>query len=293
MLNVKSWVSNKLWLAKYEKAKKRFDLAIPNRYFMPEDDFNNFVSRYAHLDVKPFQDYSLNAMETRASKRADQLASLVGNKNFTVAEIGAADGLVLKELLVRGARRAVAVDIVDMLHPKSREAGVQLTLTSAEDLSCLEPGAYDLVYSWGSLEHIPNIQKTFHECIKLLKPGGVFYLEAGPLYFSPWGFHYYTTLRTPYIQLLFPEACLYEYARKKHGDGYHVPWTNGRPASEYIALLNNLPHDIEVAGFWYGYDWFSSEFITTYPDIFKSKRINFDDFFIDTVRFTLKRKSCS
>ena len=290
---MKAWVSHKLWLARYERAKYRYERAIPSRYFLPEEDFGKFVSRYGKLDAKPFQCYSLDAMEARAKVRADKLASLVECSNFTVAEIGAADGLVLKELLGRGAKEAVAVDIVDLLHPRSREAGVQLALTSAEEMSCLEPCTFDLIYSWGSLEHIPDIGKTLNECLRLLKPGGVLYLEAGPLYYSPWGFHYYATLRIPYIQLLFPEACLYEYAREKHKEDSHVPWTNGKPASKYIALLENLPHDIIVAGFWYGFDWYSSNFIASFPDIFKSKRIDFDDFFIDTVRFILRKKRCS
>lgn len=294
MHRIKERLSDTRWLWKYKRAKHLFDAAIPNRYYLPESNFSDFVDKYGSVETKPFQDYSEEGMESRARERAAFLHSLGRQKEIRALEIGAADGLVLRELLACGASEAVAVDIVDQLHPKAKEAGVQLALASAEDLSVLSPHSFDLIYSWGSLEHIPDAKKAVEECLRLLKPGGTLYLEAGPLSCSPWGYHYYATLKVPYINLLFPESLLHDYARTKHGEGFSdfLPWTNGKPASDYLALLKGLPPDIVIGGLWHGFDWFSSDMISRYPDVFKAKGINFNDFFIDGIRLTLKRKPC-
>lgn len=294
MQSVKSWLSDKRWLWKYKMAKSRYDSAIPGRYYLPESCFAEFVASYGHLKARPFQEYSEEALVARARERSSLLLTKAGGKVLRALEIGASDGMVLKELLANGVREAVAVDIVDQLHPQAKSAGVQLVQTSAEDLSILETGSFDMIYSWGSLEHIPDMKRVVDECLRLLGPGGTLYLEAGPLYFSPWGFHYYSILKVPYLHLLFPESLLHEYAKSKHGPGYRdfFPWTNGRPASDYIDLVRNLPSDFIVSGFWHGYDWFSTGLVAKYPDVFKAKRLNFHDFFIDGIRMTLKRKSC-
>ncbi len=289
MVKIKRWISDKRYDLQYRFAKNRYEKARPEPYFLPDEQFQSFLRRYANIEAKPFQDYSIEAMMRRGQEKADKLFVLISEKKPSVLEIGAADGFVLKELLARGAKRAVNVDISDNLNPEVKKAGVELKLISAENMSGLESNAFDLIYSWGTFEHILNIKKVMAECTRLLKPGGVIYVEAGPLYYSPWGYHYYSILKVPYIHLLFRPGLLDEYALKKKGKQM-FPWTSGNSFSVYLELIQNFPPDIFVEDFWHGYDWFSSDMIIKYPQVFRSKRVPFDDFFIDTVRLTLKKK---
>ncbi len=291
MNKIKSWLASEFYRRRYEVAKRQYDVAVGKNYFLPDSDFELFLKKYGPIEAKPFQDYSLQSLQERGKKKTDLLLSLVQMGQPAVLELGAADGFVLKELLARGAKRAVATGIADHLHQDVKRVGVELALKNAEDMSGLESNTFDLIYSWGSFEHILNIKKVTSECIRLLKPGGVIYVEAGPLYYSPWGYHYYSILKVPYIHLLFPAKLLYDYAQTKRGEEAknYFPWTSGNPFSKYLELVRDLPLDVLVENFWHGYDWFSSGMISKYPEVFKSKRVPFDDFFVDCVRIILKK----
>lgn len=65
---------------------------------------------------------------------------------------------------------------------------------------------FDLVYSFASFEHIHDISLAWQSMINVLKPGGVIYTIASPLWCSPWGHHKSDIFRLqPWIHLLYPE----------------------------------------------------------------------------------------
>lgn len=273
-------------------AKRRFDSAAPVREFLPENTVKKIIEKYSKIEASPFQDYSLPGLKKRARERVNQLGRLGSFEGKSVLEIGAADGFVLKECLAEGAKRALAVDVRDQRHEEVKQSGVEIALTSAENMKDLQDHSFDLIYSWGSLEHILEIEKVATECYRLLRPQGFIFIEAGPLYYSPWGYHYYSILRVPYIHLLFPGNVLKEYALARRNDGKNVdfPWTSGNSFSRYKAIIQHLPQSMSLIDFWHGYDWFHSDLIIKYPEIFKSKNVPFDEFFIDCVRIVLTKK---
>ncbi len=290
MVKAKEWLSHKRYALFHRIAGWKYQAASPRGYFLPDDVFSSVIKPYERLEAKPFQDYSMAAMVQRGKTKADKLTSLIPQERLhKVLEIGASDGFVLKELLERGARRAVNVDICDHLDPEVKKAGVELELANAEDMASLKSNSFDLIYSWGAFEHILHIENVMSECKRLLTAQGVIYVEAGPLYYSPWGYHYYSVLRMPYVHLLFRPEILRQYAMKKKGR-IDFPWTSGNSFSRYLGLVQNLSPDFELIDFWHGYDWFSAGVIAKYPAVFRSKQVSFDDFFIDTVKITLRKK---
>jgi SAM-dependent methyltransferase len=65
---------------------------------------------------------------------------------------------------------------------------------------------FDVVLSWGSLEHIAGgYQKTLCEIRRVLKPGGLFFVHPG-LYYSVVGNHLQEFFDDPFIHLKIPEA---------------------------------------------------------------------------------------
>jgi SAM-dependent methyltransferase len=67
----------------------------------------------------------------------------------------------------------IAVD----LNPDTERFAVdaRVLLTSSEDLSAIEPGSVDVVFTSNFFEHLPTKQsllRTLHECRRVLRPGG-------------------------------------------------------------------------------------------------------------------------
>ncbi len=50
---------------------------------------------------------------------------------------------------------------------------------------------FDLIYSWSVFEHVRRgmLQDTLEQLVEAMNPGGVFFLQISPLYFSPEGSH--------------------------------------------------------------------------------------------------------
>ncbi len=62
---------------------------------------------------------------------------------------------------------------------------------------------FDLICSYNSFEHFADPAAVLRQLVRACQPGGLLYLEFGPLYCGPWGLHAYRTLRMPYPQFLF------------------------------------------------------------------------------------------
>jgi len=289
---VKARLSSDYYRYRYKKAYRAFKNAVPYRNYLPEDKFQEFVKQYGNVPAGPLQDYSNQGMEALARERVDFVCNKINFSPRSVLEIGPGAGFVLKRFREQGIPHAVALDIADSLYPEVREAGVELIRTSADNMVPIPDKSYDLVVSWSALEHIPNPEKAFEECLRILKPGGYLYLQFGPLYYSPWGYHHYSLLRCPYLHLLFPEYLIHEYGRKLKGNDYagYLPWTNGEPLDSYYFCWKPLPYSYLLETYSSGFDYYSSHIIAQYPEIFKSKNVPFESFFVDSMSIGIYRK---
>ncbi len=139
-----------------------------------------------------------------------------------ILDIGAGDGITDLGILLRHNPEAlVAIDIVDyaeQLVSVAREHGLPLeTLPdnfvfiqgSAEQLPY--PDAhFDLVLSWGSVEHIKGgYRQVLDEVWRVLKPGGLFFVNPG-LYYSAYGSHLGEFFNEPHHHLKQSESSLRE-----------------------------------------------------------------------------------
>lgn len=82
----------------------------------------------------------------------------------------------------------------------------------AEDGNAIpyEDDYFDVVLSWGSLEHIDGgYQNTLKEIQRVLKPGGLFFVHPG-LFYGPAGNHLGEFFDDPFIHLKLPEDELCE-----------------------------------------------------------------------------------
>lgn len=78
----------------------------------------------------------------------------------------------------------------------------------------------DAIYSWSTFEHIdrPLLPAVAADLYGLLKPGGWFFLQIDPLYFSPQGSHLGRFVAEPWAHLTLDGNALWQRVRQHTGE---------------------------------------------------------------------------
>lgn len=118
------------------------------------------------------------------------LQKLVGG-NKTILDLASGYGEFSHN--IRAAHK-IAID----LNPDARgfvPADVEFYSTPADDMSCIETGTVDVVFTSNFLEHLPSkdiLDKVFAEVLRVLKPGGKFIVMGPNIRYLPgvyWDFY--------------------------------------------------------------------------------------------------------
>jgi GT2 family glycosyltransferase/SAM-dependent methyltransferase len=122
-------------------------------------------------------------------------------ENQTVLEVGCGDGLVCEYMVNLGAKQVVGVDVMQTAGCNFPDTRIKYLCRDAQNLPFPDE-SFDMVYSIATFEHVSNPQAVFDEIIRLVKVGGYFYIQAGPLYHSPFGHHMFNYFgEYPWIHL--------------------------------------------------------------------------------------------
>jgi SAM-dependent methyltransferase len=65
---------------------------------------------------------------------------------------------------------------------------------------------FDLAYSFATFEHVNDLQKGWQAMINVLRPGGLLWSVASPLWFSPFGHHKSIFMKYPWAHIMHPTA---------------------------------------------------------------------------------------
>lgn len=119
----------------------------------------------------------------------------------TVADVGCGDGIMDLGLFdkVRPGR-LVGFDLnptdTEILYGRAQAEGVDRSPReglvferSATDRLPAEDGAFDYAFSWSAFEHISQPIDVLREIRRVIAPGGAFFLQLWPFYFSAKGSH--------------------------------------------------------------------------------------------------------
>lgn len=176
-----------------------------------------------------------------------------GIRGKRVLIVGANTGEDCERFVRRGAREVHGLDVIEQVganysHPKviyHRQSIEKTTLPS---------DYFDLVFAVATMEHVPDVAAGFTEMARLVRPGGVIYSSAAPLWESPFGHHMGCFNDHPWVHLLFDPPSLADYARlhgiegeRGHSIGAIARYMldpanfNMRPAGEYLAACAELP----------------------------------------------------
>ncbi|AGW12077.1 class I SAM-dependent methyltransferase [Megalodesulfovibrio gigas] len=184
----------------------------------------------------------------------------VRRKNVLV--VGCNTGHDCTYFVEAGAREVHGLDVVESIGQDFQHPAVQYHRISAECMSCFPDDMFDLVYSFATMEHVPNIAAAFQEMCRVTTPGGVLFSVAAPLWHSRYGHHKANLFQNfPWIHLClskeeiiqwYLETCPDEMPHEREHIRHHVEYMlnpaffNMRPAREYLHVCAALPMQLVV-----------------------------------------------
>ena len=131
-----------------------------------------------------------------------------------ILEFGCGEGaMALGMALRKSAKRVVGIEVLDVYKHCLPIAGKQIGIDALPgnlELVKIAPGGaldrfgtFDFVYSWSVIEHVtqtmlPDMLGTIRDA---LKPGGLFFLQISPLYYSAFGSHMQPWIAQPWAHL--------------------------------------------------------------------------------------------
>lgn len=158
-----------------------------------------------------------------------------------VLDVGCSDGLVCDLVLAEDPTHVTGVDVLDSIgcaFPHDRISYVQ---TDAHHMP-LPDGAFDFVYSIATLEHCGDPAAALAEMLRVVRPGGVVYVQAGPLYYSPFGHHMFGYFDDyPWIHLRLTPEQIIAHARAT-GVAARVAANTGSDIAAYVHGMLHLGH---------------------------------------------------
>lgn len=134
------------------------------------------------------------------------LAYAAGESIQRVLVVGSGEGADLLALRHRLGPDPLIVGVDIDIHSDSFPA-IPNTLLLQTDIT-KDPilgNCFDLAYSFATFEHIHDLQAGWQAMLNVLRPGGLLWSVASPLWCSPYGHHKPMLQDHPWVHLLHPE----------------------------------------------------------------------------------------
>lgn len=152
-----------------------------------------------------------------------QAASWVDLRGRSVLVIGCNRGEDCAHFVDLGAARVVGLDVMEEIGQHYTHPSVTYVKASAEEIP-LDTGAFDLVFAYATLEHVPDIARAFAEMARVTAPGGIVYSAASPLWFTRSGPHWGNAFHhAPWPHLRLDAEGVLALARQAQAEGREDP----------------------------------------------------------------------
>lgn len=173
---------------------------------------------------------------------ASMLASIPEPVGATVLEVGCSDGLACDLIAQLGASKVWGVDLwTENVGSEYSSATTEFRRDNADQLN-FPNQHFDLTYSIATFEHLKDPIKVLHEMLRVTKIGGCVYVQAGPLYHSPFGHHMFACFGDypwAHLRLTPSQMVAYVYAKDR---GEAVMRETGSTVEEYVKNMLSTEH---------------------------------------------------
>jgi ubiquinone/menaquinone biosynthesis C-methylase UbiE/glycosyltransferase involved in cell wall biosynthesis len=209
-----------------------------------------FVESFGTKFMLVFPDGKMKMYE-----RNDDLNRLIYNKVYLgsmlkfvpkpaghrILDVGCSDGMICDLLLNERPAALVGIDIMGDVGSNYTDSRITYHQMDAMNMS-FENESFDLTFSTATLEHCGDPLRVLHEMKRVTRKGGYCYVQAGPLYYSPFGHHMFGYFDDfPWIHLCLSREQLVTYCRENRLD-VKIKRCTGRDVEEYIGSMLNEKH---------------------------------------------------
>ncbi|MGJ3263625.1 MAG: class I SAM-dependent methyltransferase [Salinarimonas sp.] len=242
------------------------------------DDLHELLHRYERPRLFS---YSAEAFVARGEERAAFLDALPAPSGGRGAgrrslEIGCMDGMVSAGLARRGWD-AIAIDPAsDAFDQRARDAGASLRCMHAEALE-LPDDSIDLAFSYDAFEHVADPAVAFREVLRVVSPGGLVYLNFGPLYNSRLGLHAYRQIPIPFCQFLFDRETLDAYCRENELRPIKYEQLNGWPLARFRAVWRDERARMRTLRYVETFSSDGMDLVERYPELFRRDGLDYEE----------------
>jgi SAM-dependent methyltransferase len=158
-----------------------------------------------------------------------------------VLDVGCSDGLVCHMLLTEAPASVTGIDVLETVGCNYPDPAITYHNMDAGAMR-FPDHSFDVAISIATLEHVPEPIQVIREMTRVTRPGGSCYVQAGPLYFSPFGHHMFGYFdEVPWIHLRRTPAEIVRYA-KLHGAEEALRRNLGRDAQHYVEGMLTRDH---------------------------------------------------
>jgi ubiquinone/menaquinone biosynthesis C-methylase UbiE len=178
-----------------------------------------------------------------------------------VADVGCGDGIIDLGLVQHGGpRRLVGFDVnperEDLLLERAVAAGVADALPPALEFAVSDStklpaadDAFDVVVTWSAFEHIDDPAPVLAEIRRVLRPGGVLFLQLWPFYDSQHGAHLEEWYPDGFVQFQRDTDEIEADVLQRAEDAGWAKYKLGEYRTLNEITVDDLGHLIEAAGF--------------------------------------------
>jgi SAM-dependent methyltransferase len=158
-----------------------------------------------------------------------------------VLEVGSSDGLACDLLLTEQPAHITGVDVVDIVGCGYRHPTISYKRIHGTTLP-FDGDSFDAAVSIATMEHVGEPFDLIKEMVRVTAPGGYVYIQAGPLYFSPYGHHMFGYFDDyPWIHLrLSVEEIIAE--GKRRGLDARLMIERGESTEAYVRSMLDVHH---------------------------------------------------
>lgn len=160
--------------------------------------------------------------------------------NMKVLEVGCSDGLVCDIFAQLGSGHITGIDVMDTVGCGFRNPAITYRAMDATKMEFPDQ-SFDITYSIATFEHVPDPYAVLSEMLRVTKIGGYCYVQAAPLYHSPFGHHMFAYFQDyPWIHMRKTPAQILDYM-KQHGIDKKIEQDFAISCESYLSEM--LTHD--------------------------------------------------
>jgi len=166
---------------------------------------------------KPFTSEEQSKYEyDKAPRTMGRYLKKVDIHGKTVLDFGCGWGGETLWLKHQGAGKVIGVDLDEDSLSQAREfCSTECEFTS--EIKSIEDESIDYIFSTNVFEHVMDIPTCLDDLNRVLKPNGEIISRFGPLFYSPYGCHFYWAKLYPFSHLILGRQWLTKRINKVRG----------------------------------------------------------------------------